>query len=319
MSVLGMHPSALNPVYTANLYKKIIIPSILYGCELWNGMSLSDKSILLRTQHDIVKKLQGFPTRTRSDICESMVGLTTIETEIEIRKLLFLHTILNLPSEALSRQIFMRRYSYRLFNPSSKMFGFIPDICGILQKYNLVEAMNAYVADPRSLPSRLSWKYSVKTCVYSMENYLWRQRLEQDPDFYLFRQIKLSQEPSIVWTLASTKPERYIAHTVARAWTRTPHISEGYTCTCNSMPPYSDILWHIISSCQDLENERYRFLCNVELYCGSDIRRFLEAASNDDFVVHLLTGSCFDKRITSAFMKLASNFVFICVKHLDWF
>jgi hypothetical protein len=65
---LGVHPLGLNPITSSNLYKKIVIPSALYGSELWNSMTQSDINSINRLQHFIVKLIQGFTMRTRSDI-----------------------------------------------------------------------------------------------------------------------------------------------------------------------------------------------------------------------------------------------------------
>jgi len=41
ISAQGLHPHGLNPLVsiTLYLYKKIIVPIVLYGCELWHNMS----------------------------------------------------------------------------------------------------------------------------------------------------------------------------------------------------------------------------------------------------------------------------------------
>jgi hypothetical protein len=49
-----------------------------------------DISLLKRLQHFIVKHVQKLPKLTRSDICESLVGLNPITCEVEKRKLYLL-------------------------------------------------------------------------------------------------------------------------------------------------------------------------------------------------------------------------------------
>ena len=71
------------------MYRKVILPSLLYGCELWNELSVTDTKKLSQLQHFFVKDMQGFETRTRSDMSESMLGLLEIVREIDKRKLLF--------------------------------------------------------------------------------------------------------------------------------------------------------------------------------------------------------------------------------------
>ena len=80
---LGVHPTGLSPLTSTSLYQKIIMPCALYGSELWNNMTQSDINTINRLQHFIVKTIQGFPIRTRSDICESMLGLNRLSSEVE--------------------------------------------------------------------------------------------------------------------------------------------------------------------------------------------------------------------------------------------
>ena len=62
-------PGTVNPLTATSLYRKDILPSLLYGCELWNELSISDTKKLRQLQHFLVKDMQGFETRTRSDMC----------------------------------------------------------------------------------------------------------------------------------------------------------------------------------------------------------------------------------------------------------
>ena len=65
-------------------------------------MSNSEVMEIDRFQRYIVKRIQGMPTRTRTDICESMLGLHPLSTVIAIHKLMFLHKLITLPSNSVS-------------------------------------------------------------------------------------------------------------------------------------------------------------------------------------------------------------------------
>ena len=93
-SIVGFGPKSnnLNPVTAVNLYKKIALPSALYGCETWSNMTKTDIMKLNVFQHRCLKTIQKLPIQTRSVIVESLVGIhpTCIITEIEKRKFAFL-------------------------------------------------------------------------------------------------------------------------------------------------------------------------------------------------------------------------------------
>ena len=105
----GVNPTGLNPMTCISLYQKIVIPTILCGSEIWNHLSAAELDKINRTQRRIVKNIQGFPLRTRTDICESMLGLLPLSTEIVKRKLMFLHKIMSLSADTIPSQIFFRR------------------------------------------------------------------------------------------------------------------------------------------------------------------------------------------------------------------
>ena len=158
MADLGMRPNALNPMTCARLYRSVIIPIPLYGCELWNNLKDVDIKTLNIFQHRIVKLIQGFHIRVWSDMCESVLGLNRITDMIDRRKLMFLHKILSMKESALCKRLFLRKLFHFIYNPSKVSMGFIPDICGLLAKYNLNFLLNMYINDRCYLPSKNVWR-----------------------------------------------------------------------------------------------------------------------------------------------------------------
>lgn len=80
----GAQILGINPLTSKSLYKNVGIPTTLYDFEL-SQMSIT---ALSKLQNFLTKKLQGFSLRTRSIMCESMIGLLSLLTEIERRKLI---------------------------------------------------------------------------------------------------------------------------------------------------------------------------------------------------------------------------------------
>ena len=168
MAGLGLRPLGLNPLTSISLYKKIVIPTVLYGCELWNNMNNSDIDVINRLQHFAVKKILGLPIRTRSDTCESMLGLLRLSAEVEKRKLMFLYKILSLNTNTICQKLFIRKYILFTSNRSSLKYGFIPDTCNILEKYDLQAIINDYFKDIKSLPTKLTWTQTVNKNIFVM-------------------------------------------------------------------------------------------------------------------------------------------------------
>ena len=92
--LIGLNTTAqspkLNPLTLTKLYKSVVIPSAIYGCETWSRLTVSDVNELEKFQHYCVKKMQCLPSQSRSYMCESLLGLPKLSYEIDKRKLLFL-------------------------------------------------------------------------------------------------------------------------------------------------------------------------------------------------------------------------------------
>jgi hypothetical protein len=93
----------------------------------------------------IVKRIQNLKPRTRSDMCQSLLGIHPILSYIDTRKLLFLQKLCSLDDNFITKRIFMTwLFSYFADN-SRKHFGFIPDIIGILYHYELSDYLVEYL------------------------------------------------------------------------------------------------------------------------------------------------------------------------------
>ena len=54
----GARPRGLYPATSVSLYKRIVLPYVLYGCELWNDLNTRDIHDLNTSQHLVAKKIQ---------------------------------------------------------------------------------------------------------------------------------------------------------------------------------------------------------------------------------------------------------------------
>lgn len=57
-----------NQLTLVNLYRKIVILKLLYGCESWNNLKEADLQVFNKFQQLEMKDIQGFKISTRSDI-----------------------------------------------------------------------------------------------------------------------------------------------------------------------------------------------------------------------------------------------------------
>ena len=131
----GLHEDGFTPLTAKHIYKSIVLPKALYGCEVWSQLSPTQLSTLERAHRFCVKFMQSLPSNTDTDVTLPLLGLNSIELEIDYRKMVFWGQLCRLPSDCTIKQIFMHRLSHYTKN-SHLQRGFIPDIYRILGKYS---------------------------------------------------------------------------------------------------------------------------------------------------------------------------------------
>ena len=105
----GLHEDGFTPLTAKHIYKSIVLPKALYGCEVWSQLSPTQLSTLERAHRFCVKFMQSLPRNTDTDVTLSLLGLNSIELEIDYRKMVFWG---RLPSDCTIKQIFMHRLSH---------------------------------------------------------------------------------------------------------------------------------------------------------------------------------------------------------------
>ena len=93
---------------------------------MWNHFKSVDLKNLNTFQHFIVKRIQNIKPRTRSDMCQSLIGIHPILSYIDTRKLLFLQKLCSLDDIFLAKRIFMTMLFWYFANNSRKHWNLIP-------------------------------------------------------------------------------------------------------------------------------------------------------------------------------------------------
>ena len=100
---------ALHPLTCKTIYKSIVLPKALYGCENWDNLSDTDLHTLERAHRFCVKHMQSLSTRTRTDTALSLLGVFPIETDIDFRKLTLFGQFCRLNSDIWVKRMFLNR------------------------------------------------------------------------------------------------------------------------------------------------------------------------------------------------------------------
>ena len=308
----------LNPITLTKLYKSVVIPSALYGCETWYQMTASDFNELEKFQHYCVKKIQCLPMKTRSYMSESLIGLSNISFEIDKRKLFFLERLIRLPENSASKQIFIRRLFAYLNNITDRApLGFMPDIVTLLARYDLSSYLEKYIAD-YSFPATAIWKRTVKFALFQHQVKSFQLAMESDTDFIRFKKIHDFIKPSILWQAASTPAEVKLMHFTIKCLVLIPREVTEVCRNCGIV--FTDPLSHITTSCIATLNVRTTFWDYIVDTLSPSCSVFLSGLHNEEFL-HILLGKQLptiveefhDRKAYFSFVKICANYVYTAI------
>ena len=189
----------------------------------------------------------GLHCHTRSDMCESLLGILPITAEIDTKKLQFLGRLCELDTTHLTKRIFITRlFSYLLKN-DIRHYGFVQDIIPILLKYNLYPALTEYL-ESGFFPPKAQWKRSVRSSVISFHSDSKHSRMIADPDFHRFNILCAGKSPKFLWDIPRNIQEIVLCKFIVKLWTL-PDISLDVCSVCAK--PFSNVFEHITTTCPE--------------------------------------------------------------------
>ena len=108
LNSIGSRFGCLHPLTSYRLYQTLCIPILLYGTEIWT-LSKVELNMLERVHRNILRTIQGLPTRCRSTFLSCMLGSNNIESMSFQRKLNFVNSIITLDNNSLPKSFLSKR------------------------------------------------------------------------------------------------------------------------------------------------------------------------------------------------------------------
>ena len=93
----GIHDQGFNPITSRRIYKTVVLPKALYGCELWHTLLPKHIDLLEKSHKFCIKFIQSLPRRTSTYLAFSLLNIKGIEYDIDYRKLIFFGQLCCLP------------------------------------------------------------------------------------------------------------------------------------------------------------------------------------------------------------------------------
>lgn len=172
-----------------------------------------------------------------------------------------------MPTECLTKQLFLYRLNLYAVRDFNHQLEFIPDIFRIPTKYKLMK----YITDQlknSTFPSKSIWKQTTLRALNTYYTDEWRRRIAADDTFNHFRNVHRAIQPSSLWIHSQSRHEIVHAIIEANALSYTDFYLTVTCKLCNSTTPR--IMKHILTACisPSAQKRRDSFLADVIIICG---------------------------------------------------
>ncbi|XP_069105510.1 uncharacterized protein [Argopecten irradians] len=249
---IGIHKNGMNPISSVSIWKKVILPSLLFGCELWSNFSNTTLNDMEIFQCQAARRIQGFDTRSPKAVTISSLGLSEINAEIQKYKLFFWNKLYTGDGVFLRKQLFHVRLKTCTTNNINSL-GFIPDVHNIMKNYN-IEIFFGFNNPDDDIPPKGQWKQFIKRIVQNREEEKWRESLAAKESLHIFASIHTKLDTHPLWKISklSVKDTWQMSDLIhlSFVWEVVPVICKlcGKTVT--------DIVVHFLIECHILFAER---------------------------------------------------------------
>ena len=198
----------------------------------------------------------------------TMLGWIPIMAHIDLRKLSMLHKLCTMSPSLLCRQMFSFRLNLYILKGRKNQGGFVPDVCQILLKYNLMQYLENYLHSA-VFPTKLQWKRITKQAVYFHCETLVNHHMQTDETFQRFSMFQDGISLAYIWSYplpGVTLGNRFL---IAQLMTYVQYQPK-LCILCGTVD--DDLNRHLVTSCPFFSTKRQRFLENV----GLDPSRFTD-------------------------------------------
>ena len=302
----------LNPITCRNIYYSFVLPKALYGCECWCNLTGGNILLLKRAHRFYIKYMQGFSIRTRTDIALGLLGVYSLESEIDFKKLNLFGQLCRCDTQCWITPFFRSRLeSY--FENRYDQTGFFPDIMKLLEKYGLIQYIDVFQAE-NVFPGKFAWKRLLRQKICQNEVAIWHDRMNSS-DFSLFYRLHNVHEPHYLWRIAKQYPQYFkcFKSVIQMIAGISNNFIGPFICSyCNRH--YDNLVYHCIHDCSYLTIER-EILWHDIYILNADVYTLLRSLDRNSQLLAFL-----GEKIVSLDDILGDNiesFLFVCIPNLD--
>jgi len=250
LKAAGFHSDGLSPVTCSKLWQRMLIPSMLYGCEVWGRITKHELNKLEITQKRIGKHIQGLHRRTHDEIVRGLLGWTTVEGMIDKCKLNFVYKLMNLPPDNIIKHIFLSEMYCILFIPTrADTLSITYELWSTILKYDLSAFILEYLTGG-IIESKKLWKQISNHVIHEREEIIWREGLLSKRAFRFIRIHNELKSSILYFVIKDNMHRRKQIMNVIKLLSYPEQCDECICHLCNIS--FTDTIEHYVMRCQGL-------------------------------------------------------------------
>ena len=185
---LGVRQNGIHPLSCVLIWNRVILPSVLYGVEMWGHLSDKNLESLEKTRRQFVRYIMGFDKTSPTEATTSVLGLLSVSSYIDKHRLMFLGRLCRSEVGLLHKDIFTNSVAEYLLG-FSNIFHITKSLLYTLSKYNLNEFLQNYISSGYFPPKNI-WNNIVKHSITEREQYYWTLNVSARPERSRFANVQ---------------------------------------------------------------------------------------------------------------------------------
>ena len=202
----GFDRRKVNPFVYIKVWRQACLPSLLYGVELFTVTpTLTEK--FERCQIWFLKNLFFVPKFTPKHLLLKLSELNFVESEIALRKFLFLGCLITETKMAPVERKLFDTMAKSFFDTSIDSLGVLPSICDALKKYGLFCYFDYWFIDS-SFPTYFTRKTIRRyRRIREFEANEWDTFITDHSDLYIVHDCPVNTPPRKLWSISEQFPD----------------------------------------------------------------------------------------------------------------
>ena len=280
---IGIHKRGISMKACSVIFWSIIVPIVTYGSELW-VLSSSEIEEIRKFQRYVGRRCQRFPKRSPNYSSYSPLGWLSLDRLIQVKKLMFLRTILVMGDEDICKRILVNRAEEFCDNRNTCMRNeFASPIFDILNTCLQVDLFDVCMRMVRTgcYLSKAEWRKVVWKKVWAKEDEDCMLLYKQPHQNYLLFQITGNSYFLVWWILADLFPSKMrMCETMAslvcdtsllrstdyRLKKQTPSMRACDKCQLGT----PESVWHLVMQCPYYEDLSSELFASIE-HLGTEV------------------------------------------------